>query len=228
VACDLEAALVACAAGEEAGLKEIYQREAPRLLAVAYRIVGRRDLAEDVVQDAFLQIWKHARSFDPNRGAARGWIYSLVRNRARKLRRAQARHEAIDDQVLLAIFDGVGSTEDSTPHLSEKYALRRHLAKLDPKKCAILTLAYVEGCTHREIAAQLGVPIGTAKAWIRRSLMALRSDFGERVRPACGGTLVPRRPKPPNTERLVQGPMPKGRREGARDGIKTDRRREIF
>ena len=174
--CDLELALLACASGDKAGLRDIYEREAPRLLVVAGRIVGQRD-AEDVVQDAFLQIWQQARSFDPDRGSARGWIHTVVRNRARRLRRTGLRHYAIDDQVLLAIYDVLDSTQDSKPHLSEESALRRYLAKLDPKKRASLILAYVDGCTHREIADQLGVPIGTAKAWIRRSLIALRADL---------------------------------------------------
>ena len=173
--CDLEAALLACAAGDEAGLRNIYEREAPRLLVVAYRIVGRRDLAEDVVQDAFLQIWEKASTFDADRGSARGWIHSVVRNRARRLRRSRFRQFAVDDQVLLAIFDVMDSTKDS--RLPEECALRRLLAKLDPKKRASLILAYVDGCTHREIAEQLGVPIGTAKAWVRRSLRALRADL---------------------------------------------------
>jgi RNA polymerase sigma-70 factor (ECF subfamily) len=176
---DLEAALLACAAGDEAGLRDIFEREAPRLLTVAWRIVGRRDLAEDVVQDAFLEIWEYARSFDPDRGSARGWIHSVVRNRARRLRRARLRLDAIDDQVLLAVFGILDSTEDSTPRLPEECALRHHLAKLDPKKRASLILAYVDGCTHREIADQLGVPVGTAKAWIRRGLTELRADLAE-------------------------------------------------
>jgi len=80
----------------------------------------------------------------------------------------------VDDRVLPAIFDG---GRDATSRLPEENALRRHLAGLAPKKRASLILAYVDGCTHREIAAQLGVPIGTAKAWIGRSLTALRAGL---------------------------------------------------
>ena len=83
----------------------IFEREAPWLLGGAYRIVGERDLADDVIQYAFLQIWKEAHSFDPNRGSAPGWIYSVVRNRVLKFRRARFRHRAMDDRVLLAIFE---------------------------------------------------------------------------------------------------------------------------
>jgi RNA polymerase sigma-70 factor (ECF subfamily) len=169
---DLEAALLACAAGDQTGLREIYEWEASRLLGVAYRIVGRRDLAEDVIQDAFLQIWQYARTFDPNRGSARGWIYSIVRNRALKLRRARLHQHAVEDRVLLAIFDG-SMVSRSRP--LEECALRHRLKGLDPQRRASVILACVDGCTHHEVAAHLGVPIGTAKAWIRRSLMELRA-----------------------------------------------------
>jgi RNA polymerase sigma-70 factor (ECF subfamily) len=185
--CDLDAAVQACAAGDETALKEIYEREGPRLLGVAVRIVGQRDLAEDVVQDAFIQIWEGSHGFDPNRGSARGWIYSVVRNRARKLRRARGRLVMLEDHVLLAIFDdGAVRGDMNSRSLPEECALQHHLARLDPKKRASLLLAYVDGCTHREVAERLGVPIGTAKAWIRRSLTALRAEFGLTKQPNSG------------------------------------------
>jgi RNA polymerase sigma-70 factor (ECF subfamily) len=143
------------------------------LLAVAQRIVGRRDLAEDVVQDAFLQIWEKARRFHPGLGSARGWIYCVVRNHARNLRRARLRRDTTDCQLLLAVFDIL----DSAARLPEQCALHRHMADLDPRKRASVILAYVDGCTHREVAEQLGVPVGTAKAWIRRGLTALRAEI---------------------------------------------------
>jgi RNA polymerase sigma-70 factor (ECF subfamily) len=167
---ELEAALLACAAGDEAALKKIYEKEAPRLLRVAYCIVGRRDLAEDVVQEAFLQIWREARSFDPNRGSARGWIYSLVRKRALKSRRAVLDESTVQDGALLAVLNG---DTDPTSRLPAECALRRALESLDPKRRASLILAYVHGCTDREIARQLGVSLTTAKTWIRRSLIAV-------------------------------------------------------
>jgi RNA polymerase sigma-70 factor (ECF subfamily) len=139
---DLEAAVLACAAGDESGLRDIYEREAARLLAVAYRIVGRRDLAEDVIQDAFVQIWQHARTFDPGRGSAQGWIHSVVRSCASRLQRARLLGYTIDDQILLAIFDVFDS--NSTPRLPEGCDLRRQLAKLDPEKRASVIRAYVD------------------------------------------------------------------------------------
>jgi RNA polymerase sigma-70 factor (ECF subfamily) len=170
--CGLEAALLACASGDRSGLRIIYEQEAPRLLAMARRIVGQPDLAEDVLQDALLQIWKNARSFDPGRGSARGWLYTVVRNRANKLRRAQLRDIAVDDRILLEIFD-------SAPRLLEECVLRRQIDALEQKKRASIILAYVDGCSHREIAEELKVPVGTAKAWIRRGLVELRSEIVE-------------------------------------------------
>ena len=102
------------------------------------------------------------------------WIQELKAER-RRLEAEVKRRASTPDKRLLAIFDVLDSTRDS--RLPEECALRRHLGKLDPRKRASLILAYVDGCTHREIAEQLGVPIGTAKAWIRRSLIALRADL---------------------------------------------------
>ena len=165
-----EAALLACAAGDQTALRMIYEQEGPRLLAVAYRIVRRRELAEDVLQDAFLQIWRHAHTFEPSRGSARGWIYSVVHHRALKLRRAGLREFAVEDPAMLVIDGGT----DPSLRLPEECALRRALERLGAKQRASLTLAYMDGCSYRDIAEQLGVPIGTAKAWIRRGLITLR------------------------------------------------------
>ena len=79
----------------------------------------------------------------------------------------------MDDRVLLAIFDGGG---DATSRLPEENALRCHFEGLAPRSASLI-LAYVDGCTHHEIAAQLGVPNGTAKAWVVHSLTALRADL---------------------------------------------------
>jgi RNA polymerase sigma-70 factor (ECF subfamily) len=102
------------------------------------------------------------------------WIYSVVRNRALKLRLARLRQRAGGRS---GFAGDLRRRQGCNIASSGKTALRRQLAALDPKKRASLILAYVDGCTHREIAAQLGVPIGTAKAWIRRSLTALRAGL---------------------------------------------------
>ena len=170
----LDDALRRCARGEESALRAIYDLEAPRMLGVALRLLRRRSLAEEAVHDAFIQIWNKASTFDLTRGDARSWLYAVLRNRALNILRGEKRTDLVDD------FEPMGlSSEDESPEaaalrLSEGSALRRCLETLDPPRRKVILLAYVHGLTHGELAGRLGVPLGTMKSWIRRSLLALR------------------------------------------------------
>lgn len=171
---DLDAALLACAQGDRRALRQIYEQEAHQLMGVAFRIVQRQELAHEVVQDAFLQIWQKAATFDPNRGSARGWIYTVVRHRALNILR-QASREVIVEAT--QISDRPAPATDPLDRLSrttEAEALRQCLERLDAPKRQSLLLAYVDGYSHTQIAAHLETPLGTVKAWIRRGLLALR------------------------------------------------------
>ncbi|MEK7882182.1 MULTISPECIES: sigma-70 family RNA polymerase sigma factor [Methyloversatilis] len=175
---DFEAALGACAAGERSALRRIYEREGSRLLGVALRIVRRRDVAEDVVHDAFVRIWEKASSFDASRGSARGWIYSIVRHGALNHVRDHAREVPADDTLTEHIdHESGGQVPDPYQQVllsSEAGLLYDCLGRLDAPKRSSILLAYLEGCTHSEIADRLATPLGTIKAWIRRGLQALK------------------------------------------------------
>lgn len=166
-------ALGACARGDRDALKTIYDREGPTLLAVANRILRRRDIAEEVVQDAFVQIWRRADSFNPALGSGRAWIFAVVRNRALN-RLRDDRHVPVEDADLERFAERDGEVDDAFERLVDASALRRCLARLDPTRRRAVLLAYVTGLTHGEIAGRLGAPLGTVKAWIRRSLLSLR------------------------------------------------------
>lgn len=171
---DLHArALAGCAAGDRTALRAIFEKEAPALVAVAARIVRRRDLAEEVVQEAFVQIWRRAGSFDPKLGSGRGWIFAIVRNRALNHLRDD-RHVPVEDDELQAYAEASVDVDDAFEKLAASSALRRCLARLDPKPRTSVLLAHVAGLSHGEIAERLGAPLGTVKAWIRRSLIALK------------------------------------------------------
>lgn len=148
------------------------------MLGVAMRLLKRQSLAEDAVHDAFANIWNKAATFDPAAGSARGWIYTILRNRALNMLRTEGRLDHQD------AFDGLlgASTEDDpetvVSSLSEASALRRCLEGLAPHKRSVLVLAYVHGLTHGEIAGRLGVPLGTMKSWVRRSLLSLKECMG--------------------------------------------------
>ena len=178
---DYDAALAACARGDERALRGIYDREGPRLLGVALRIVRRRALAEDVLHDAFLSIWTRARSFDPARGAGRGWIYSVVRHQALDVVRSGGREVQAGEDELAAL--DAASTQDEG--MADAFERRQDLGRLhdclvglDEAKRNSILYAYVDGCSHAEIAARMQSPLGTIKAWIKRGLSALKECMG--------------------------------------------------
>lgn len=176
---DYEAALAACAAGDRAAFRRLYEQEAPRLLGVALRIVRQRALAEDIVHDACVSLWTRAASFDPSRGSARGWIYSVVRNLALNTVRNESRHMAVDDETTEALeaemsMQAYQETTDAFELNASIGRLQHCLEALDPARRNCLLHAYLEGCSHSEIAERLGAPLGTVKSWIQRSLSSLR------------------------------------------------------
>lgn len=164
------AAIRACAAGDQAALRTLYEAEAAAMLGVAIRIVRRRDLAEEAVHDTFIQIWRKAHQFDPALGSPRAWMFAIVRNRALNIVRDRSREDLVGGHIEVLDVDH----DDTLMRLPERDALRRCLERLEKPRRASLMLAYVGGLSHGEIAGRLGVPLGTVKAWIRRSLLALK------------------------------------------------------
>jgi RNA polymerase sigma-70 factor, ECF subfamily len=156
---------------------EIYAREKDQLRAVANRIVRDRSRAEDVLHDAFAQILRFAKDFDPARGSARGWIYAIVRNAALKMQANARREIALEDDTLNAIRDRQQSVPDPASCIPDSMALRNMLDQLEPNRRASVLLAIIDGRTHEEIGEYLRVPVGTVKAWIRRELMAMRRQL---------------------------------------------------
>jgi RNA polymerase sigma-70 factor (ECF subfamily) len=163
-----------CAQGDRNSLRAIYERESAAMIGVATRIVRRRELAEEIAHDVFVQIWRHAKSFDPALGSARGWIFAIVRNRAISALRTTSRELPTADEELTAAVDRGAESENAFDKLAEGSALKRCLEKLEPRRRLGVLLAYVEGLSHGEIAGRLGVPLGTAKSWLHRSLAQLR------------------------------------------------------
>ena len=171
-ALNYETALLECASGSQSAVGQIYAREKDELRAVARRIVHDTSRAEDVVHDAFAQILRYAKSFDPARGSARGWIYAIVRNAALKVQEKARRELALN-----AICEREQSVPNPASCIPDSMTLRTMLEQLEPKRRASLLLAIIDGRTHEEIAKYLRVPVGTVKAWIRRELVAMRRQL---------------------------------------------------
>ncbi|MHC8313747.1 sigma-70 family RNA polymerase sigma factor [Pseudomonas sp. GT1P32] len=167
---DYEAHLAACGRGERQALRDLYVQESPRLLGVARRLVRDTALAEDIVHDAFLKIWTGAAGFDPARGSARGWMFSVTRHLALNFIRDNS-HEIQGD---------IDVQNDAETFDAQVHSSRIHLCleQLDPARRSCILHAYVDGYSHAQISHKLGTPLGTVKAWIKRSLTALRECMG--------------------------------------------------
>ncbi|MBX9739051.1 MAG: sigma-70 family RNA polymerase sigma factor [Beijerinckiaceae bacterium] len=171
---DLRDALRGCAAGDRASLRLIYDLESPAMIGVAMRILRRRDLAEEAVHDTFMRVWQKAASFDPARGEARSWLYAVLRHRALNILRGEKRTDQVEDFDTLGLESEDESPEACVARLSDEKALKRCLEQLEPARRNAIVLAYVQGLTHGELAGRLGLPLGTVKSWIRRSLVTLK------------------------------------------------------
>ncbi|QHE88763.1 sigma-70 family RNA polymerase sigma factor [Hydrogenophaga sp. BPS33] len=175
---DHDAALAACAQGDRAALRRLYEQEGRFLLGVALRIVRDRATAEDVLHDAFMNIWTRSSTFDASRGAGRGWMVGVVRHRALDAVRANTRTVSVDEDALDALQ---GDDVAAAPDMADAFAVRADLgrldeclARLDTAKRNCVLYAYLDGCTHAEIAERVGSPLGSVKAWIRRGLASLK------------------------------------------------------
>lgn len=171
---DHSSLIVACGRGDRAALQQIYRREAGAMIGVAARIVKRRELAEEVVQESFVAIWRNAARFDPAIGSGRAWLFQIVRNRALNMLRDTSREMPTEQDALNAAVDADADYENVYERLANNSALKRCLDELEPHRRKGVLLAFVEGMSHGEIAAALKVPLGTTKSWLRRSLIALR------------------------------------------------------
>jgi RNA polymerase sigma-70 factor, ECF subfamily len=168
-----DALLLAVARGERDALRQLYAAESSRLFGIARAILRDRDAAADALHDAFLRIAERAAQFDPARGAAAHWLSAVVRNAALDLARRRGRETPTDDATLGDVpveanqLEALSASEDGA-------RLRECLDRLPERNRQGIVLAFVHGLSHSQVAARLGLPLGTAKAWIRRGLLSLR------------------------------------------------------
>lgn len=172
--------IAAMARGDRAALGALYDLLGRPLYSLAYRVLNDPTEAQDVVQDAFLQLWQKAADFDPARGSAFTWAATLVRNRAIDRVRMRRRRAEILEQSAAEIQPATNSEPDSADAawLREKAtAVRAALGALPAEQRSAIELAFFSGLTQQEIAARLSEPLGTIKARIRRGLLKLRDTL---------------------------------------------------
>ena len=163
-------ALRRIAAGDADALAPLYDTLAPALTALAIRLCGRKEDAEEVVQDVFVLLLKAAGRFDPRLGSVRALAYTMLRNQvASRGRRAAARPTTVDLDP-----DGAAGASDPRRAQEDRLLVRDALAVLDPLDRALVSEAYLEGRSHTELAERHALPLGTVKSRIRRALQRLR------------------------------------------------------
>ena len=167
-------------ARDRAAFAEFYDRHSPRLYSIAQRILNDATEAQDVLQDAFLQLWEKAANFDPQLGQPSYWAVALVRNKAIDLVRASQRRarlmESAGAEAELTV--GVAGSANEHLHGQEKAGLiRSALVDLPAEQRHAIELAFFSGLTQDEISVRLSQPLGTIKARIRRGLLKLRDQL---------------------------------------------------
>lgn len=164
---------------DDAALNVLYRQCAPKLYGLALRVVTQRDWAEDVLQEAFLSIWRSAGDYRASLSPPMAWMGLIVRSRGLDmLRRRTADRTHVTQELDETLSDTIASdnpTPMDTAQASEQaWALHQCLGRLDNKQREVVSLAYVRDLSHGELAQQLSLPLGTVKTWIRRGLDQLR------------------------------------------------------
>jgi RNA polymerase sigma-70 factor (ECF subfamily) len=171
--------MIRVARGDDAAFAALYDALAPLVLGVCRRVLRDPAEAEEVAQEAFLEIWRTATRFDPARGSVRAWCVSIAHARAVDRVRSSERRRAREDKVMRPDPDpGDVVSEEATTRL-EAERVRRALQALPGRQRESLVLAYYGGHTHTEISDMLGVPLGTVKTRIRDAIGRLRHLVGQ-------------------------------------------------
>jgi RNA polymerase sigma-70 factor, ECF subfamily len=181
-------ALSRVALGDRKALASLYKTAGAQLLGVILRIQRDRALAEDVLQDIFVSIWRNAQGYDAARSQPMTWLTSIARNRAiDSLRRRKTEVSTVsahlgddddDSNLVDAMPSGDSSPMELMAQAAQARAVTHCIGALSAEQQQCVALAYYQGLSHSEVAQHLQQPLGTVKSWVRRALMALKDCLG--------------------------------------------------
>jgi RNA polymerase sigma-70 factor (ECF subfamily) len=167
--------------GDAGAFEVIFDRHADVGFSLAYRMCGRRSMAEDIVQDAFLSLWRSGAHYDHRRGSVRSWVLSVVRNRAIDAFRREAvrTRQDVPDEGMAERMPAEERTEEEVERRESAHEVRGALEGLPSEQRQVIELAYFGGFSHSQIAEMLEVPAGTVKGRMRLGLAKLRVALGD-------------------------------------------------
>jgi RNA polymerase sigma-70 factor (ECF subfamily) len=163
------------APGDPHAIELLYDQYGGVAFALAYRMLGERGLAEDVVQEAFLNIWRQGAIYDAQRGSTRTWVLTIVHHRAiDQVRSMRARIHADTEIKDAAPLVSHEDTWTSVVQGLERDRVRQAMASLPPEQEQVVEMIYYRGFTHQQVAERVGIPLGTVKGRLRLALEKLR------------------------------------------------------
>ena len=167
-----------CGNGDSEALRTLYDDVAPQLFGMILRILPRRNLAEEVLQEVFLSIWRSAATYQPARSSPMTWLGTIARNRAVDIRRS-LKAEPISGDPMTEFEETIAGEgndpEQETALAVEGQRLDNCMQQLSPEQNRAIRLAFINGLSYPEIAQHIQSPLGTVKSWVRRGLQALKS-----------------------------------------------------
>jgi RNA polymerase sigma-70 factor (ECF subfamily) len=178
-----EVLINAIAGGAVWAMDPLYQRYSRILYSLAYRMVADHQIAEDLLQDAFLSVWRRATSYSPQSGAVRSWLVSIMHHRTidylRGVRCRSVMKEATWDEVERDERTAIPDVWDEAWQNIQSAQIREVLMKLPTEQRMVIELAYFQGWTHSEIAEGCQIPLGTVKARLRLGIIRLKRMLEE-------------------------------------------------
>ncbi|MCL7942551.1 sigma-70 family RNA polymerase sigma factor [Marinobacter sp. ATCH36] len=171
---ELMGLLIAVAREDRAAFQRLYEKVSGKMFGLCLKLASQQDLAEEAVQDAFVQIWHHAGEYHNDRGAPLSWMLTIARYRTLDLMRARKAKPTAGDSHLAHMEDGREGPLDVSLRSAGAEELNGCLEELSEEQRDSILLSYYRGFTHDELSETLSSPIGTVKSWIRRGLMALK------------------------------------------------------
>jgi RNA polymerase sigma-70 factor (ECF subfamily) len=182
---ELASLLARTGLGDRAAFATLYELTSAHLLGVVMRIQRDRALAEDILQEVFVNVWRAAQSFDAAQSQPLTWLTSVARNRTiDSLRRAHVQpqlktnvitHDDEETDVYDTVADAAPGPLDLLSRASEARALAMCMEVLSPQQRQSVALAFFDGLSHAEVAESMREPLGTVKSWVRRALMSLKN-----------------------------------------------------
>jgi len=170
--------LAAVAKGDQAAFERLYQATRAKLYGVVLRILRRADLADEVIQEAYLKVWNSAGQFDPAKASPITWMMAIARNRAIDIVRKKSEISIEEEPEAMEV---AGDSPDPLAKREMTEELRRLLAcmgGLDEERRRLVLLAYYSGWSREQLAAKFDKPVNTIKTWLRRALLDIRECLG--------------------------------------------------